>query len=178
MERILRSTTLLFLLVVAVSGVVVASERELVFRDLAWNDPIDALDRHRSWDSPDEPGIVIAEKTNELLSLGEIPVKKIQYFFFQNRLMKIRVEIDPQGKHSESYALLLATLENKYGDPTHKPFLGHTRQWQRGSVYVKSVWEIFGDQWFELWSPDIEKEYKVWLEQYKKDLAASSATAW
>lgn len=171
------------------------AERETVFLDLAWGDPVERLGPAYKLYNPitealrnivgggdsaqtkPEPGVEVWRKKDEVRSLGILPVASVEYRFFESRLFRITVTLPERG-WKENYDMLNRILEARYGKPTKKPFLSNNRGWLFPDITVWIYSPLIGDLRFELTSPQILQEYEVWLEAYKQEKARESAGVW
>ena len=146
--------------------------RTTVFRTLAWGDPPACLGDYYEISEETDVGLKVYRKRNEELMLGPMKVKQIKYYFFDNRLYRIVVTTDAE------YEDILAMLMAKYGNPDREPLFSHTREWTRGDTFIQSVWPIFGDKFFKLESLSLKDDYKMWVEEYKRQMAKEAASSW
>lgn len=170
-----KATIFALAIVITASSIVFAGDT--VFRNLSWGDYIKALGNCVLVNQETYPGIQIYRKTDESLNLGSFKASWIEYYFFDDKLLKIVVQA-PSGNSSEKHDALKRMLTAKYGEPHKANFFSDTAEWLYNDTRAELIWNLFDGVYFSLNSISINKQYEAWLEKFKNNQAKSNAEAW
>lgn len=163
--------------IIAVFLLSASVQAETVFRDLSWGDTLDALgDTFEITPSEEQPGIKMVRRSNEDLQLGSYIVSSVDYWFFDDQLMRIVVWAGSNDNKKEAEGLELM-LNAKYGKARGTLF-SNNLEWTHNDTKVLRIWPLFGTVHFYLESIPIREQYDAWLDEYKKKQAAANADAW
>ncbi|MDR1976398.1 MAG: hypothetical protein LBQ18_05345 [Campylobacteraceae bacterium] len=91
------------------------------FRDMKWGEPIEKLGNHTIISDNKTSKEVIATKKDELLKIGEVDLRSIEYRFFDNQFYWTEIKYDEFSKGNETLHnrsnnnKILQTIKKKYG---------------------------------------------------------------